>query len=337
MHELDQELHRRRVGRRRPGNDQDHQEHQSGDGRVARRSGRLGARRGRARHRRGQARAAGVAAHAGAASRRGARARGGGDDQAQGRAGARADARRGQDARRVARRGAEGDQQPRVPVGRRAAAQRRADPVGAAVDDVLDAARAARRGVADYAVELPGGDPDLEAGAGAGVRQHGGAQAGVDHAVDGEDHRRDLRGGGAAQGRAQRRLRPRLVGGADAGRASRRQGDLVHRLQRGRRQALRRRRGAPEEGAVRDGRQESGDRARGRGSRAGGDGDGAGRVRLDGPALHGDLARHRRLVGGGGVHAARRGEGARAQGRRRRAGRRPRRAVRRRRAVPHAS
>ena len=70
--------------------------------------------------------------------------------------------------------------------------------VGAAVDDVLDAARAARRRGADHAVELPGRDPDLEARAGADLRQHGGAQAGVDHAVDGEDHRRDLRGGGAA-------------------------------------------------------------------------------------------------------------------------------------------
>ena len=83
--------------------------------------------------------------------------------------------------------------------------------------------------------------PVWKLGAGAGLRQHGGAQAGVDHAVDGQDHRRDLRRRGAAQGRAQRRLRARLDGGADAGRASRRQGDLVHRLERGRHQAVRRR------------------------------------------------------------------------------------------------
>ena len=66
-------------------------------------------------------------------------------------------------ARRVARRSAEGDQQHRVPVGRRAAAQRRDRAVGAAVDDVLDAARGARRGGAGDAVEFPGGDPGVEA------------------------------------------------------------------------------------------------------------------------------------------------------------------------------
>ena len=54
---------------------------------------------------------------------------------------------------------------------------------------------------ADHAVELPDGDPDLEARAGADLRQHGRPQARLRGAAHGPAHRRGVRGGGAA-GRA---------------------------------------------------------------------------------------------------------------------------------------
>ena len=98
----------------------------------------------------------------------------------------------------------------------------------------------------------------------------------------------------AAQGRPQRRLRAGLDGGRHAGHAQGHRRHLVHGIERDRHQAVCRRGRAAQEGSVRDGRQESGDRARRRRPRSGGDGDGAGRVRLDRPALHGDVARDRR-------------------------------------------
>ena len=76
--------------------------------------------------------------------------------------------------------------------------------------------RAARRGRPDHPVELPDPDGDLEAGARAGRRQRGGAQArradpGVDSRAAGADRRP------AAAGRAQRRQRLRRRGRQAAG------------------------------------------------------------------------------------------------------------------------
>ena len=67
---------------------------------------------------------------------------------------------------------------------------------------------------------------------GAGVRQHGGPQAGRDDAADRAAAGRDLPGGRAAAGRRQHRHRRRR-GGRRAGALRRRQGRL-HRLDRGR-------------------------------------------------------------------------------------------------------
>ncbi len=72
---------------------------------------------------------------------------------------------------------------------------------------------------------------------------------------------------------------------------------LVHGLERGRRRALRAGGAARRARAVRDGRQESRRRTRRRGPRARRRVHGAGRVRLDGSALHGDQPRRRRRVG----------------------------------------
>ena len=60
--------------------------------------------------------------------------------------------------------------------------------------------QADRRGGPDHAVEFPQRDSGLEAGAGADLRQHGGAQAGVGRAAERVAHRR-----GAARSRAARR------------------------------------------------------------------------------------------------------------------------------------
>ena len=59
--------------------------------------------------------------------------------------------------------------------------------------------RAARRRRADRAVELPAADGRVEARARAGVREHGGAQAGRDDAADRAAAGRDLPGGRAAR------------------------------------------------------------------------------------------------------------------------------------------
>ena len=167
------------------------------------------------------------------------------------------------------------------------------DPVGAAVDVLLDAARAARRGGAGDAVELPGRDPDLEAGAGAGAAATPWCSS----------RRRSRRGrrkiiaeifvdGGLPKGVLNVVFGPGSSVGADAGRASRRHGDLVHRLERGRHasstptapRALKKVQcemgGKNPLIVLEDADLELAATAHG-----------AGRVRLDGPALHRDLAR----------------------------------------------
>ena len=107
----------------------------------------------------------------------------------------------------------------------------------------LHGPRAARRRRADRAVELPAGDRRLEAGAGAGGRQHRRAQAGRADAADRAALRRARAGGRAARGRGQRRRRARAATcGAAAGRAPRRRQDRLHRLDRGRALDRRRRR-----------------------------------------------------------------------------------------------
>ena len=85
------------------------------------------------------------------------------------------------------------------------------------------------------------------------------------------------------------RLRGRRGDGRRAGAAR----DLVHRIERRRRRALREGRAARRQGHLRDGRQERRDRDAGRRSRQGGGGDPRRRVRFDRPALHRDLARDR--------------------------------------------
>ena len=67
----------------------------------------------------------------------------------------------------------------------------------------------ARRGRPGHPVELPAADAGLEDRAGAGLRQHGGAQAGRDHAADRAALRRDLPAGRPAAGRGQHRHRRR--------------------------------------------------------------------------------------------------------------------------------
>ena len=68
---------------------------------------------------------------------------------------------------------------------------------------------AARRGRPGHPVELPAAHAGLEDRAGAGRRQHGGAQAGRDHAADRAAVRRDLPAGRPAAGRGQHRHRRR--------------------------------------------------------------------------------------------------------------------------------
>ena len=92
---------------------------------------------------------------------------------------------------------------------------------------------AARRRRPGHPVELPAADAGVEDRAGAGVRQHGRAQAGRDHAADRAAVRRDLPAGRPAAGRGQHRHRRRRDR-ARAGRAPRRRQGRVHRLDRGR-------------------------------------------------------------------------------------------------------
>ena len=99
-------------------------------------------------------------------------------------------------------------------------------PVGAdvrAVRDRLDrvhAAPAARRGRADHAVELPGRDPGVEDRAGAGLREHGRAQARAGLAADRAAPGARARGGGASRRRPQRGHRSWQRGRGAAGERS---------------------------------------------------------------------------------------------------------------------
>ncbi len=91
--------------------------------------------------------------------------------------------------------------------------------------------RAARRGRADRALELPAADGGLEAGAGARVREHVGAEAGRDHSGHRAAARRDLPGGGAsARSRLDHSGRRRGRSHARS-RARHRQG-RIHRINR---------------------------------------------------------------------------------------------------------
>src|SRR6185503_3425515 len=67
-----------------------------------------------------------------------------------------------------------------------------------------------RRGRPDHALELPGRDPGLEAGAGADLRQHDRLEARAGLAADRAAHRAGVRRRGAAAGRLERRDRGRL-------------------------------------------------------------------------------------------------------------------------------
>ena len=101
--------------------------------------------------------------------------------------------------------------------------------------DQHDPARPGRRRGPGRALELPADDGGLEAGAGAGGRQHRGAEAvradAADHAQARRDPGRDL-----SVGRGQHRGRPRRHGGRTAGQPRPRAHGLAHRQPRGRHQ-----------------------------------------------------------------------------------------------------
>ena len=69
----------------------------------------------------------------------------------------------------------------------------------------IDAPASDRGRRADHPVELPDRDPCLEARAGADLREHRRAEAGVRGAADRSPHRRGLRGGGLPAGRLEHR------------------------------------------------------------------------------------------------------------------------------------
>ena len=85
-------------------------------------------------------------------------------------------------------------------------------PVAGGVDD--DVPRAARGGGADHAVELPADDRLVEAGAGAGGRQHRRAQARRAHAADRLEFERIALEAGIPEGVVNVVVGPGLVGGA---------------------------------------------------------------------------------------------------------------------------
>ena len=110
----------------------------------------------------------------------------------------------------------------------------------------LHALRAARRHRRDRPVELAAAADDVEAGAGAGCRQHGRHQAvGVHVGIGARVHEAD-RGGGLPARRRQRRHRVRRRCRRAAGRASARGQGRVHRLRRDRPADLRSRRARDE-------------------------------------------------------------------------------------------
>ncbi len=141
------------------------------------------------------------------------------------RAGRAGVARQRQADPRVARR--------RHPAGRRALLLLRGLGRQAAARRVRRRPAPARRGRPGHPVELPAADAGVEDRAGAGRRQHGGAQAGRDDAADRAAVRGDLPAGRPAAGRGQHRHRRRRDR-RGAGRAPRRGQGRVHRLDRGR-------------------------------------------------------------------------------------------------------
>ena len=152
----------------------------------------------------------------------------------------------------------------------------------------VDAAQARRRHRADHAVELPDRDSDLEARARADLRQHRRPQARVRGAAHRPAHRRGVRGGGAAAGRAQRPHRPRLDRRRRARAGHARARDLLHRLRRDRPLRARRRDAARQARPARARRAQPAARARGRRHRPRGRGDVRRRVLVGGPEVHGD-------------------------------------------------
>ena len=131
-----------------------------------------------------------------------------------------------------------------------------------------DVSRTARRGRPDRSLELPPDAGQLEARAGAGLRQHCRPEArGAD-----ASHRASLRRAGARGGnsrrRGQRGGRPGFGGGRAADRAPRRRQDRFHRLDRGRAAGDGGRRQDDQAGDARAGRQVGQPDLRGRGPRA---------------------------------------------------------------------
>ena len=176
---------------------------------------------------------------------------------------------------------------------------------------------------ADRAVELPAADGGLEAGAGARVRQHGGAEARGDHAGHRPAARRDPPGGGAAAGRGSDRP-GRRGGRRHAGaRARHRQGRL-HRLDLRRQGHPGGARRARHPADARAGRQVGQHRVRGRRARPGGRGDRERHLLQPGPRLlrrlaaadPGERGRDGRLEAVGPHGPAARGRPARQEHRR---------------------
>ena len=117
--------------------------------------------------------------------------------------------------------------------------------------------QAPRRGGPDHPVELPAADAGVEDRPGAGGRQHGRAQARVDHAALRDAVRRRRPAGRPATGHRQHRHRPGRDRDAPRDPPRRRQGGL-HRLDRDRQEDRPRRRGlgqGPDARARRQGRQ----------------------------------------------------------------------------------
>ena len=266
-HEAVQELHRRRVGRRRLGRDL--RVHGAGERRDPRQLSALGRRGRRPRRRGGQGCLRGVAPGARAGARHHppplrAPARGGeaGADGAD-------EPRDGQGARGGRRRRPGGDRHVGLH-GRRGPPPLRAHDALRAPRQVPDVgAHADRRRRRDHAVELPDRDPGVEAGAGARLRQHRRAQAGGGHAAArGALHRPAVRGRPARR-RRQPRARLRRGGGRPARAPPGRARDHVHRLARHRRARDEGGRRQPQARPPRARRQERDHRPRRRRSRPG--------------------------------------------------------------------
>ena len=123
----------------------------------------------------------------------------------------------------------------RHPAGRRALLLlRRAGPTSSSTRATARTPRPLGVAGAGHPVELPAADAGLEDRPGAGLRQHGGAQARRDHAADRAAVRRDLPAGRSAR-RAWSTSSPAPgETGARAGRPPGRRQGRVHRLHRGR-------------------------------------------------------------------------------------------------------